>query len=55
MNRPGMNPKGRKADPRMPFEADMQKMLSGYLYPQLHRDMRRLPARSAKKWKRNHE
>ncbi len=37
----------RKSDPRMPFDLNAQDMLTGYLTPQMHKNLRRLP--SAKK------
>ena len=50
MNRNGMILKTvRKADPRMPFEINLQNMLSGYLSPQLHKDLRRLPSARKRK------
>ncbi len=50
MSRNGMILKQvRKSDPRMPFGLDMQEMLTGYLSPQLHKNLRLLP--SAKKRK----
>ena len=52
MNRNGIIKNVRKVDPRMPFEMDMQHILSGYLYPQLHKDMRQLS--SARKRKNSH-
>ena len=50
MSRNGMIIKqGRKADPRMPFGLDMQEMLTGYLSPQLHKNLRRLPSARKRK------
>ena len=47
MNRNGVSVKAsRKADVRMPFEADL---LSGYLYPQLHKSLRLLPSARKRK------
>ena len=53
MNRNVIIKGGRKVDARMPFEANNQNILSGYLYPQLHKNMRQLP--SARKRKNSHE
>ena len=39
----------RKSDPRMPFELNVQDMLSGYLTPQMHKNLRRLPTARKKK------
>ena len=39
----------RKSDPRMPFDSDEQDLLSGYLTPQMHKNLRRLPSARKKK------
>ncbi len=50
MNRNGMIIKiVRKTDPRMPFGLDMQEMLTGYLSPQLHKNLRLLPSARKRK------
>lgn len=37
----------KKSDPRTPFDSNGRDMLTGYLTPQMHKNLRRLP--SAKK------
>lgn len=39
----------RKADSRMPFGLDTQELLSGYLSPQLHKNLRQLPSARKRK------
>ncbi len=53
MNRNAIIKGSRKVDARMPFEANNHNNLSGYLYPQLHKNMRQL--QSARKRKNSHE
>ncbi len=50
MNRNGMILKQtRKADPRMPFGVEVQEMMTGYLSPQLHKNLRLLPSARKRK------
>ena len=53
MNRNAITKGARKVDARMPFEANNQNILSGYLYPQLHKNMRQLSI--VRKRKNSHE
>lgn len=43
----------RKSDARMPFEFNVENVLTGYISPQMHKNLRRLP--SAKKKKSGYE
>ncbi len=49
MNRNGIIKQMRKADPRMPFGVQIQEMLTGYLSPQLHKNLRLLSSARKRK------